>query len=811
MRRLDDLGQHSGLPRSTMPSTMPTVNALRLFGRDAELTTLTLALDAVSSDSTGGLVLLVGESGAGKTVLVDTLLARAQDRGLRVARATCEAFSAGMSFFPIRELMRYVSQPESVQELVARGYGESSNEALVANRAFDDQGEPASRREYLIATFANAVIARAKVDDKPVVVFVDDLERIDPASVDALTVLASRILEGPILLVGALRSDVVAADTSNPARMLLERARRGRSKDSVVEVGPLPQDLMREMVEGMLDGPVDVSSEFLRRLYAETEGNPLFVREVIRALQEPQHDGTVAPIRQVDGRWILQPTAAVWEIPDSIEDAVETRLNPLDDEQIAIVESAAVVGRRFPYETLQALTGVREDDLLDHLDVLVKRDVMRESRGDDWLAFAHGKIRDVAYARITSLRRTRLHRQVAQVVAEQRSIFPEDQWNVLMGHHLFAARRYEEAAPHLVAAGHHALRLLAAHDAAAQFRRAIESLERSENTDLAHVAEVRLLLGESLKLSGQLRGAVRELERVRDGSSDSAARWALNHLGDIGRLREDDDSAVTIYEECEAAAIDADDSELMVETFADLAELHMRQAERFAGIDAHKAARHSEKYAHYLELETELAKNSPSSEAKARAFRNAAKFRRTAGDVEGAVELYRESLAHMDEGVSSHQFLIPYAKALRLADRRDGALQVVRDVLDWSRQIGATRSEGIARQYYGLLLFEAVLAGDSPDVAEAREQMTKAIALHEEVAFGQGLRETAMDLFELELWSGDIDAARERLSQTDAARLASPALSRLDIARAATAQVRANGEPDRAARIERLLDRHPDL
>ena len=113
---------------------------------------------------------------------------------------------------------------QTIQHLVADGFGRSSNEAQTAFRAFDDETEPAERRERLMATYANAFIAKARGSGaRPVALFLDDLERIDTPSVDALTVLVSRLDEARILIIGALRSDIVAAELEHPLRLLLER------------------------------------------------------------------------------------------------------------------------------------------------------------------------------------------------------------------------------------------------------------------------------------------------------------------------------------------------------------------------------------------------------------------------------------------------------------------------------------------------------------------------------------------------------------------------------------------------------------
>lgn len=783
----------------------------QLAGRARDWGTIERLLDAVQTSGAGGLLVLAGESGVGKTSLIDSLLTVAAGRGIETAQATCESFSAAMSFFPVHELMRHVAEPMSVEELIAHVYGATSNEAESAERAFASDAEPASRREYVMATFANAALAGARTNERGLVAFVDDLERIDAASVDALTVLVSRLHEAPVLLVCAVRSDVVAADPDHCARAILERARRGRLNQHYMEVRPLRQEDLPRMLESLLDGPVDVPAHFISRLYAETEGNPLFVREVVRSLREPQLGEHLAALRRADsGQWVLDPQAVLWELPRSIEDAVATRLQPLTAGQMSVLENAAVIGRQFDFDTLRQLVEGSEDTLLDELEALMRLDLIREStEGGEILAFAHAKIRDVIYERLPGLRRTRLHAQVAAVIAGQQSRFGTVRWNVFMGNHLFAARRYDAAQEHLLEAGRHSRSVFEARDAVGYFRRALECMEKAPEADLRAIADTRLRLAEALKLSSQILAATRELELViESGDSPSASRWALNHLADIVRMREDHAEAERLYLDSERAAVEAGDDELIVENAADLAELHMRQAERLAGKDPHAAADHQARYRHYLELETRLAKASDVPETKARAYRNQAKNERAQGRLDVAIEMYEASLQHTPRGVASHQFLIPYAKALRLHGQAERALQVVRSVLEWSRQIGATRSEAIARQYLGLLLMEGASGVEDPEDG-AQAELTAALRLHREAGFGQGIRETALDLFELELANDRVLSACAHLKLTDAYLVSEPGTAPKAIVDVALAQLRANGEAQRADRLAELANRLP--
>ena len=792
---------------STIPPDEPT-EPDSIVGREAELGLIRDTIDAVAAPAarTGRVILLSGAGGSGKTVVAEEALRYARSRGLRVVRATCEPFHEGMSFFPVRELTRQLTSAQGLAVDIGHAFGSGSTQLTIARLSESAESDPSARRDAVIATFANQVFARVVLDKSPLILFVDDLERIDTGSVDALMCLIARLRESPVVLLGAYRSDTVGASTAavHPLRPVVNVTRRADKMGCIVELDSFAEGEMTRLVEALLRGRSELPAPFMRRLFEETEGNPLYVREALRTLSEERSGADAAPLRLVDGVWKLLRHADRWELPRSVEDAIASRLVSLSEADRAILELAAVIGRRFLFEVLLQLGDTTEDILIEALERYLKLELVREQRGaDNVFAFTHVKIRDVLYNGMTGLRRARVHGQVADVLQRHRQEFREDEWDVLIGAHLFAARRYSASAPHLLRAGERALELQASAEAAHHLRRALEAFEKSADVPRETLDLTRLLLATALKAANELVAAEAQfLMILRDGVDGHAKAWSLNHLGDIslshGRVNE----ALERFTQCEEMARACEDTELLAEVAADLAELHMRQSEHLAGLDAARAREHGALYNRFLDLEQELAHKVGKRHALARAYRNSAKRARARGDVQIAIALYEQSLEYVDAGVDSHRFLIPYAKALRLVGRLPDALEIVRRVLDWSRQIGARKSEAIGRQYSGLLMMEQALLTQSPDLSAARDELKRALALHQEVGFEQGRRETEIDLAELAAHVGDVN---ESLAQLRLAVNDGSAIGNSDLAHAALAELRANGEQKRAERFERAL------
>lgn len=802
------VGAHMDPTATVEPAKSLAHDLAPVYGRDDELRRLFAAVDAIAGETAGPgrVLLLAGTSGTGKSMLAESLIRYAASRGLSIHRATCEPFHEGMSFYPIRELLRQLASAQGAATDLALAFGGSSSQFGIARLMDAADADPAARRDALIATFANQVFARAILDKAPLLLFVDDLERIDTGSVDALLCLNARLREGPVLVMGAYRSDVVGAagGSIHPLRPVISAVRRGDKLAEMIELKPLAEDAMTGLVEALLRAPSDLPSSFMRRLFDETEGNPLYVREVLRALAAERSGSDEAPLRQVSGVWKLVRRADAWEIPRSIEDAIGSRLLGINELERSVLETAAVIGRRFRFEVLLDLGVASEDALIRVLERHLELDLVREvPQTDNVFEFTHGKIREVLYNGMTGLRRGRLHGQVADVLSRHQSAIPAEEWDVLVGAHLFAARRYSLSAPHLLRAGQRALEVQASTDAAHHLRRALEAFEKSPETPRETLDRTRLLLGTALKAANEFDAAEAQfLLTLRDGHEAYARRWSLNHLGDVslvqGRVKE----ALERYSRCEQLARDEGDTELLAETSANLAELHMRQGEQLAGVDSDRATEHTAEYERYLDLEQELAHKVGHRHALARAYRNSAKRARTRGDIPVAIALYEQSIEYADAAVNSHRFLIPYAKALRLVGRHADASEIVRKVLDWSRQIGARRSEAIARQYLGLIAMEQQLKSSTPDFTTVRTEMARALALHLEVGFEQGRRETEVDLAELEAHQGNREQVLRHLEL--AVNPTSPRTEQ-QVCHAVLSQLRANGEPVRADRFQRAL------
>lgn len=783
-------------------------NLRNLHGRASEIACARDFLSRVSDTGTGnsgGVIVLGGPSGAGKTALADAILAEAGELGYDCYQTACEPFHEGMSYFPIRELVRQIARGRNVGEVIGELFGPLSPQVEMAAVSESLAADPGSRREAIVATFTNVILGSYKNQEtQPILLFIDDLEHLDAGSADALICLISRLSEGRVVLIGAYRTDLVAS-AKHPLRAVMGSARRLEGMYQHFEVEGFDEDGFSSLVEALLEGPATLPTPFLKKLYDETEGNPLFTRELLRMLGSPDPRSGRAALRIVEGTWHFDGDVDLWEIPDTVEDVIASRLNLLDTEQRRELELAAVVGRRFAFEVLCGLMDAGEDELLTDLEKFLDFDLIRElDKTDDTFEFSHGKIREVLYSQISGLRRRRLHAQLAQVISNLTRSTNED-WDALIGEHLLLAAKKSEAFPFLLRAARNAQATGAATESATLFRKALDCVTGAVLEGDDSRMTIELELASALIASSAIPEAGNVLQQLLDTNTPAVVRVvAANLHGDALLYEGEVEQALTAYEESRRLALTLGDTEALCEVLCDLSELHGRQYERLSGLSSAVAQQHRRLYVDYVEQAYNLHDVVDGGALRARILRNKAKLARVSGDLSGAEDLYRRAIEASDARVSGHRFLVPYAKTLRRAGKTDQALETIERVLTWSSQVGSVRSQAIALQYKATFLMTR--AESDQDIAAATNVAERSMTAHRSIGYAQGLRETGIVLGELALRANEAD----RAAQWFATSVAGSNLDAPHLYDAVAGELEANGEEDRAFRIRAALELLPD-
>jgi predicted ATPase len=263
---------------------------------------------------------------------------------------------------------------------------------------------------------------------QPLLVVVEDLHWSDGISLEFLPHLARRVAGVPLLLVLTYRDDEVDVVL---ARFLagLDRERLA----SELRVTRLSASDVEAMVRAILALPRPAPADLLHVLFSLTEGNPLFVEEMLKSLL------VSGDVSYTDGAWRRRPVRE-WRIPRSIADAVQRRSAALPLAAQRILTFAAVVGQRFDFALLQDLTGVAEEELLAQIKVLIQAQLLVEESADRF-AFRHALGREAVYTQLLGRERRALHRAVAAALARLDAADPDGRVAALAYHTYEAARR----------------------------------------------------------------------------------------------------------------------------------------------------------------------------------------------------------------------------------------------------------------------------------------------------------------------------------------------------------------------------------
>jgi DNA-binding CsgD family transcriptional regulator len=440
-----------------------------LIERDAQLADLGGWL-ARTNEGRGGLVLVTGEAGAGKTTLVRAAVERSGLAAL-AAEATQEAREP---YAPIGSLLRAHARARPESLAGAGPLAPYLSLILPEHAAAPVSPSPTALVDALSAWFGTVG------DDCPAAVFLDDLQWADSATIDLLPRLAADLESVPVVLIGAYRGDEVTR--GHPVRKLRVVLRRlGRLAE--IEVEALSEAGTAELAARILGAPLAPATTAI--VYDRTQGVPFFIEELVSAVRA---EGMLA--RTADG--LALERGAEVPVPDTVRDAVLLRAEQLSDRARSALEVAAVAGQRVALDVLDEL-GVSAD-LEEALTLGLVAEVQSGAA-----AFRHTLVREAVYADVPWPRRRDIHRRVAASLARRNAP------SRLLAEHWLAAGENGRARTALLAAADASCAVHAYRDASGALRKALELWPTDDSEGRLDVCE---RLARCAERSGELREAV---------------------------------------------------------------------------------------------------------------------------------------------------------------------------------------------------------------------------------------------------------------------------------------------------------------
>jgi oligopeptide transport system substrate-binding protein len=486
-----------------------------LVGREREIAFLQDRY-ARATQGRGKLVLVSGEAGVGKTRLVGELTRQVSWQGDRVLSGRCYEFERFLPYQPVAEALGGVVPAMAQPELKAQPAWILAQVARLVPELLEKLPEldatPALRSEReRLRLFEGLFRFLANLGEKGRLLLVlEDLHWATESTLQLVHYLARHLVTYPVLILVTLRPEAVGR------RHPLQAFRQELERERLLAALHLDR-LSREAVEALvteMSGAGEVTVPLARRLYAETEGNPFFLMEVIRAFFEQQR------LVLEEGRWqgdFARISEADLPLPTGMNETILARARCLDDDAQQALRLAAVLGHEFDYELLETLWGRGEEPTLQALDVLLRRRLIEEGTGAlgrDY-AFTHHKIQEAIYAGITDRYRWRSHGRAG--LAMERLYGP--QASDLAGEiafHFQEGLRHDKALrdkaiEYLLRAGDQARLAQAHHEAADYYQQALASLKQQRQHGLAARTLMKLgLTYHSSGDSGSARAAYHE-------------------------------------------------------------------------------------------------------------------------------------------------------------------------------------------------------------------------------------------------------------------------------------------------------------
>ncbi len=492
-----------------------------LVGRERELGELMQSLDSVF-DGKGTTVFVSGEAGSGKTRLVNEFLSMVKEKEIAVLLSWCLSDLA-VPYFPFMEAFNsYFSAKKSEDEFTSPLQSRVQTRMTGVEQTEDEEAEikawlagpkqsgrserlqnltPQAWKDLAVAAVTKALLSISA--KKTVILFIDDLQWADSASLSLLHYISRSISAARVLILATYRSEELGPDAEGRPHPLLETLRLMRREDLIKEIKlpQLDQADVAALAEKMVGG--SLHSELADRLAEESQGNPLFVVESLRMLSE--HGSLV----QDSGHWRLSIDEV--GIPTKIKDIILRRVSMLKPNQRRILDLASVIGERFDVELLGAVLGQDSLDVLETLNAVGQSSSLVCCEGSIY-EFDHAKSREAIYEEISPPLKKGYHERIAEKMEAKSKNIKDLPVNDLAYHYAQAGNK-EKAVEYALAAGEDALARFSNAEAAKHYYYVLGAVSESPE----HIGErTKALegLGDAFNADGLFDEALKTFEQL---------------------------------------------------------------------------------------------------------------------------------------------------------------------------------------------------------------------------------------------------------------------------------------------------------
>jgi DNA-binding CsgD family transcriptional regulator len=489
------------MTRSSLPIT-------EFIGREEELTFLRARLDQACAGA-GGIVLLAGDPGIGKTRIAEELAIDAHLRGARVLWGHCHEGAGAPAYWPWVQIIRAYSRTRAPETLHTElGAGAADIAQIVPElRERLPELPPSPRLTTAQARFRlfdhiTTFLALA-AERQPLVLILDDLHWADEPSLLLLQFLARAPRSARLLVLGAYR-DMEVGRAHPLARALADLIREPANQRLHLRGFGAPEVArFIEVIAGL-----EPAGDLIAAVTRETEGNPFFITEVVRLLL------TEGRLGQAERATPWRPT-----LPRSVREVIGRRLARLSAPCNTVLTIAAVIGRGFSLALLQRAGQLAPEALLEALEEAeTARVITAVANSPGQYTFSHALIRETLYEDLTTARRLRLHARVGEALEAIHGATATAPLGEI-AHHLVQAASIGDAVKAVAYARRAAARAmerLAYEEAAGHYERALAALAAGPGGDSHEWCAIMLEHGDALRKAGEPHQALDTFARAAE-------------------------------------------------------------------------------------------------------------------------------------------------------------------------------------------------------------------------------------------------------------------------------------------------------
>ncbi|TDI37849.1 MAG: diguanylate cyclase [Acidobacteria bacterium] len=396
--------------KTSRKTALHRLQGAEIAGRSRELAAVSEALGALSLGKSC-FVIFEGAPGMGKSTLIDTVRrSLASNHALHVVRIAGRPQEGFRAYYAIGDVIVAILNTledrgvSVLDELDAKEHRYLSWLLPHLEGGAPEADEaPEQHRQGLFNALVR--LLTKLLDEKPLVLLIDELQYVDEASLVLLRVLSRQ--KSSLLVCGAVTEDVTPEQKEEdfPFKRFVENSEAGFPVEHL-KLGPLQAADITSHLEGVFPG-LEIPDGLPNELLEITQGNPLFLSEIIRKLVLDQK------LRLEGQRWVLEATEPGY-LPRSLEEIVTQKLAALDDDGRKLIEHVSTLGEDVPLSVVTGASEVSENKVLEFLDRAEDLGLLRSNFhiNDETMRFLSKRVLDIVYGSMNESRREELHERI---------------------------------------------------------------------------------------------------------------------------------------------------------------------------------------------------------------------------------------------------------------------------------------------------------------------------------------------------------------------------------------------------------------